>query len=215
MPAQIHYLGGAINHFVELVAPFMLLMSRTPRLLGGLIQLGFQGLIIASGNLSFLNYLTIVPAVACFDDGFLQPLFRFSPATLIAVAARRKGDAEAGSILRWSHLSAYVATACIAYLSVPVVANLLSASQVMNTSFSPFAIVNTYGAFGSVGKVRHEVIVQGSNHSDGTGPVWEEYQFPCKPGDIARAPCSIAPYHYRMDWLMWFAAMGVRVLRLS
>ncbi|GFR69248.1 lipase maturation factor [Elysia marginata] len=78
----------------------------------------------------------------------------------------------------------------------------------MNTSFSSLRIVNTYGAFGSITKRRTEVVLKGTNSSSPESPlaVWEEYEFKCKPGDIYRQPCLISPYHYRLDWLMWFAA---------
>ena len=60
----------------------------------------------------------------------------------------------------------------------------------------------------SITKRRTEVIFKGTNSSDPESPlaVWEEYEFKCKPGDIHRQPCLISPYHYRLDWLMWFAA---------
>ncbi|XP_039632482.1 lipase maturation factor 1 isoform X2 [Polypterus senegalus] len=96
----------------------------------------------------------------------------------------------------------------IAYLSVPVLLNLLSARQIMNTSYNPLRIVNTYGAFGSITKERTEVVLQGTLSLDPSDPsaLWEEYEFKCKPGGLARRPCLISPYHYRLDWLMWFAA---------
>lgn len=130
----------------------------------------------------------------------------------------------------------------IGFLSVPVVMNLVSSKQVMNTSFDPLRIVNTYGAFGrsvchqwgqrsrvslemaslfyltivplsSITKERTEVIFQGTLSPDPKDPnaIWEEYQFLCKPGDIYRRPCLISPYHYRLDWLMWFAAFQVHL----
>ncbi len=37
---------------------------------------------------------------------------------------------------------------------------------------------------------------------------WLPYEFKCQPGDPARRPCWMSPYHYRLDWLLWFAAMG-------
>jgi hypothetical protein len=79
----------------------------------------------------------------------------------------------------------------------------------MNASFDPFHIVNTYGAFGSVGQERYEVILEGT-----TSPVpdehagWLEYELPCKPGNPERAPCLVTPFHHRLDWQMWFAALG-------
>ena len=76
----------------------------------------------------------------------------------------------------------------IAYLSRPVVANLWSRNQVMNTSFDPFKVVNTYGAFGSVGEGRYEPVVALSD--DGT--TWREVDLPCKPTDVRRRPCFSA-----------------------
>ena len=70
-------------------------------------------------------------------------------------------------------------------------------------------------AFISVTKERTEVIFQGTRNltiiPDEHGGIWEEYQFKCKPGDPRRRPCLISPYHYRLDWLMWFAAFQVRL----
>jgi hypothetical protein len=73
----------------------------------------------------------------------------------------------------------------------------------MNTSFDRLHLVNTYGAFGSVGRVRHEVILEGSLD----GVAWHEIEFRCKPGDPMRAPCLISPLQPRLDWQIWFAAM--------
>jgi Lipase maturation factor len=91
------------------------------------------------------------------------------------------------------------------------VRNLVSRRQVMNTSFDPLHLVNTYGAFGSVTRVRHEIVIEGTV-DDRIGPdtVWEEYEFKGKPGDPRRRPPQIAPYHLRLDWLMWFAALSPR-----
>jgi len=92
----------------------------------------------------------------------------------------------------------------VALLSIDPVANLLSSRQRMNTSFQPLALVNTYGAFGSVGRVRNEIVFEGSHD----GETWRAYEFKCKPGDPRRRPCLMSPYHYRLDWQIWFAAMG-------
>jgi hypothetical protein len=79
----------------------------------------------------------------------------------------------------------------------------------MNTSFDRLHLVNTYGAFGSVGRHRDEIVLEGTSDeriSDATE--WREYEWKCKPGDPMRRPCLITPYHYRLDWLIWFAAMS-------
>src|SRR4029079_6622434 len=87
--------------------------------------------------------------------------------------------------------------------------NMLSSRQVMNTSFNPLQIVNTYGAFGSVTKERYEIVIEGTSDETVTDKtVWREYEFEGKTGAPARRPPQIAPYHPRLDWLMWFAAMA-------
>jgi len=94
-------------------------------------------------------------------------------------------------------------------LSINPVLNLVSPRQAMNRSFDPLHLVNTYGAFGSIGRVRDEVILEGtSDPTPGPDTVWQAYELPCKPGNPARRPCIVSPYHYRLDWQMWFAAMS-------
>ena len=100
-------------------------------------------------------------------------------------------------------------TALVLYLSYRPARNLLSRRQLMNYSFDPFHIVGTYGAFGSVTKERDEVIVEGTDEAVLTPrTAWREYEFKGKPGDLMRRPSQFAPYHLRLDWLMWFAAMS-------
>jgi hypothetical protein len=89
------------------------------------------------------------------------------------------------------------------------VANMLSRRQLMNTSFNPWHLVNSYGAFGSVTKRRYEIVVEGTADArPGPRTQWLEYEFKGKPGDPARRPRQFAPYHLRLDWLMWFAALS-------
>jgi hypothetical protein len=79
----------------------------------------------------------------------------------------------------------------------------------MNASFNSLHLVNTYGAFGSVTRVRNEVVIEGTSDAMLTPSTqWQEYQFKGKPGDPRRAPPQVAPYHLRLDWMMWFAALS-------
>jgi hypothetical protein len=78
----------------------------------------------------------------------------------------------------------------------------------MNTSFDPLHLVNSYGAFGRVTRERYEVVVQGTRDEPDDDAEWETYEFPGKPTDPARRPPQIAPYHLRLDWQLWFAAMS-------
>jgi hypothetical protein len=91
-------------------------------------------------------------------------------------------------------------------LSVPTIKNFFSARQLMNHNYNALAIVNAYGAFGSVTRERHELVVEGA--ADEAAMEWREYGFKAKPGDPRRRPPQLAPYHLRLDWLMWFLPLG-------
>lgn len=210
-PEVIHNLETMGNHVVELLVPFLLFYPRKGRIFAGCIQIVFQIILILSGNLSFLNWLTIIPSICCFDDKFFKPLFSQESKNYVQrimhfkKLERAKPKASSSSK---AHSFIFILLFClISYLSIPVVLNMLSPGQTMNRSFSPLRIVNTYGAFGSVTKTRTEVILQGT-HDDpfSENAKWLEYEFYCKPGNVTRRPCIISPYHYRLDWLMWFAA---------
>jgi hypothetical protein len=200
-PGWFHRAGVAFNHAVELGAPWLAFGPRAARLLAGALFVAFQSTLIASGNLSFLNWLTIVPALACFDDGALA---RILPRRIRGSLPSLRAPASS------LHQRSAIAYGCLVMLlSIQPVLNLISPQQAMNRSFDPLHLVNTYGAFGSVSRQRHEVILEGTDAARLDAAVrWQEYEFPCKPGDVRRRPCWISPYHLRLDWQMWFAALG-------
>src|SRR5262249_54915644 len=155
-PRWVHVAGAAFNHAVELGAPLLLLAGRIGCRIAGVAFITFQLVLIASGNLSFLNWLTIVPAIACLDDGWLRH-------TLPARWRERVERRMAGTAPSRPRRAAAIALAgVVAVLSIAPVHNLLSPHQTMNRSFDPLHLVNTYGAFGSVGRERHEIVLEGT-----------------------------------------------------
>jgi hypothetical protein len=99
----------------------------------------------------------------------------------------------------------------IVILSWWPVRNLASPRQAMNASFNPFRLVNTYGAFGSVSRERIELVIEGTAATTpGPDADWREYGFKGKPDDPARLPPQVAPYHLRLDWLLWFIPLSPR-----
>jgi hypothetical protein len=187
--------GVAFNHLVELIVPFGLFLPQPYAGVAGLLTIVFQLILIAGGNLSWLNWLTLVLAIAALDDRLLSWL-PVSPPPLQPIPAVQRGATIALAAL-------------VVVLSIAPTINMLSPGQVMNTSFNPLQIVNTYGAFGSITKERYEIAVEGTDADTITDATeWREYQFKGKPGDPARRPPQVAPYHLRLDWLMWFAAMS-------
>lgn len=199
-PEWFNKLGVAWNHFVELVVPWFAFYGRWSRHIAGFLMASFMVVLISSGNLSFLNWLTIIPCLACFDDSFWK---RVLPRFLVARAeASALGDTRRSNG-HWAAVLAYGVV--VAVLSVGPVKNLLSNTQAMNTSFDKLHLVNTYGAFGSIDRERYELIFEGSSDvSPGMFAEWKEYEFKAKPGDPKQRPVIISPYHYRLDWAAWY-----------
>ncbi len=196
--------GGVwFNWLAEIAAPLLVFWPRVLRHVAGVVIILFQFTIILSGNLSFLNWLTIIPALACFDDGFLAKLL---PETIV-----RKAEAAASVAGESKRLTttAWAITIVIGALSIQPVINMLSSTQIMNTSFDPLDLVNTYGAFGTVGQERDNVRFEGTADNDSTDAAhWKPYIYKGLPVLLDQKPPQIAPYQLRLDWQMWFASMS-------
>jgi hypothetical protein len=207
LPMFAHKLGAAFNHLVEVIAPFGLFGPRRARLASGVLIVVFQVILIASGNLSFLNWLTIVVALSAFDDAAFERLLPSGLRARVRAHVARLGPGAAPSRAR--RITLRVLVGAVAFLSIFPVVNMLSPGQAMNQNFEPLNLVNTYGAFGSVGHQRYEVILEGTWDDALAGDArWQEYDFPCKPGNPYRRHCIASPYHYRLDWQMWFAGFA-------
>jgi hypothetical protein len=150
---------------------------------------------MVSGNFSWLNLLTLILAFSTFNDAQLGRLIPLTLPSLIPQTALHVWTVWGVAFL-------------VALLSIRPTLNLLSPRQIMNTSYNPLHLVNTYGAFGSITRERLEIVLEGSDEATPTPDTrWQPYEFKGKPGDPHRLPPQVAPYHLRLDWLMWFAAM--------
>lgn len=203
LPHAVLKAGVWYNHLAELVAPWFVFWPRVARHVAGVVIILFQLTIFASGNLSFLNIITIVPALACLDDGFWSKLL---PHFLVRRAMYARDHAVETRPMK---VTAWIVTGVIAMLSIQPAVNLLSPRQIMNTSFDPLDLVNTYGAFGTVGKERYNVVFEGTSDNDSTdNATWRPYIYKGLPVLTDKRPPQIAPYHLRFDWQMWFASMS-------
>jgi hypothetical protein len=195
LPRLFHRFEVLGNHFAQLVAPWFLFLPQPFATIGGAVIVGTQSWLVLSGNFAWLNVITIALAVSAFDDAALGRILPLRPGSL--------------EVPGWYAAIVLAVTALILVLSYRPARNLISRHQIMNTSFDPLHLVGTYGAFGSVTKERYEVVIEGTlDPVLTTGTVWREYEFKGKPGDVNRRPPQVAPYHLRLDWLMWFAAMS-------
>ncbi|MFJ5533875.1 lipase maturation factor family protein [Streptomyces sp. NPDC093261] len=189
LPKPLHRAEVAANHVTQLIVPVLLFTPQPIATAAASLMIVTQLWLVLSGNFAWLNWITIVLALS---------------------AVRYPGSAPAvsGPPL-WYAVLVLVVAAGLVCLSYHPVRNMISRAQIMNRSFDPLHLVNTYGAFGSVSRTRYEVVVEGTaddvprEDSD-----WREYEFKGKPGDPRRWPRQYAPYHLRLDWLMWFAALS-------
>jgi hypothetical protein len=105
--------------------------------------------------------------------------------------------------------TAWIITVLVSLLSIQPVLNLLSSNQLMNTSYDPLELVNTYGAFGSVGEERLNVVFEGTiDENPNDSAKWKPYIYKGLPVLPDKAAPQIAPYQLHLDWQMWFASMG-------
>lgn len=190
------------NHFAQLVVPFFLFApllgfwidGPVPAIIGavaGGIVLATQLWLVVTGNFAWLNWATVVLAFSAFG--------------LPSLGA--DSWSEGALPLYWS-----IGTSAIgilyAALSWPALRNLFARRQLMNASFNRWQLANAYGAFGTVTKERIEIVVEGTLEEHPDAADWSEYEFKGKPVDVRRTPRQFAPYHLRLDWLMWFLPLG-------
>jgi hypothetical protein len=203
LPHTALKIGVWFNWLAEIAAPLFAFWPRVARTIAGVVMILFQFNLIISGNLSFLNWLSIIPALACLDDGFWKKIL---PNVLVRKAEAAAVNAEPSSPMI---TTAWAVTILVAFLSIQPVSNMLSPGQIMNTSFDPFELVNTYGAFGSVGKERTNIVFEGTADEDSTDNAhWLPYLYKGLPVNTDKRPLQIAPYQLRLDWQMWFASMA-------
>jgi hypothetical protein len=203
LPRILLKTGVWFNWLAELVAPWFVFWPKLARHIAGVVIVLFQLAIILSGNLAFLNWLTIIPALACFDDSFWAKLL---PKALVRKAKTAAENAETSTAMQ---TSGWALVVIIALLSIQPVLNLLSPGQVMNSSFDPLDLVNTYGAFGSVGQERLNVVFEGTmDENPNDSADWKPYIYKGLPVLLNKQSPQIAPYQLHLDWQMWFAAMS-------
>lgn len=199
LPEGYHKFETLGNHFVQLVSVWFLFFPQPFASIAALLIMGSQFYLIVSGNYSWLNWMTLVLATSGLSDSFLQSFISVSiPATAMAPS--------------WFWILTIGLTLAVIWMSKGPVMNMISPSQKMNFSFNPIHLVNTYGAFGSVTRNRREIVIEGTTDEVvNENTEWKAYEFKGKPTDPSRIPPQIAPYHCRLDWQMWFAAMrGIR-----
>lgn len=226
LPGRFHELSTAVMFAVELILPFFILGTLTMRMIAVAGIASLMMIVGLSGNYNFFNLLTVLMCVPLLDDSVWARLIKVKrrvitrpkPAWSGILWGRRvvHGALAAGIVL----LSIYVA---LPGLKLPVAADANPAGWDTNWNHAvqstaklyepiepairkvrPYRITSAYGLFRHMTKRRPEIVIEGSD--DGLN--WKELEFRWKPGDLSTAPRFCEPHQPRLDWQMWFAALG-------
>ncbi|MFO0892871.1 MAG: lipase maturation factor family protein [Isosphaeraceae bacterium] len=183
--------------WAELVAPLLIFAPRRPRMVAFATLVTFQMLIAATGNFGFFNLLSMVLCLVLVEDRDW---------------GRPAGDDE-GSGPRGLLGRAAIGAACLVIVAVTTMKTIDRSGPVivfpesleaLSRAVAPFRSLNSYGLFAVMTTERREILVEGSDD----GVSWTAYEFRWKPGDPGRAPRFTTPHLPRLDWQMWFAALG-------
>lgn len=194
--ALLDFLTG-VTLAIELCAPFLLFCPRKLRHVGVWLIIILQLAILLTGNYAFFNLLTLVLCIWSFDDRTFAPLERVL-ARRVRPISSQAAKATVGTALA---ILVFFGAVELIGMFAPAVESALA---IPLSAIAPFEIVNTYGLFAVMTTTRPEIVLEGS----GDGVNWREYSFPYKPGNLHRPLPQIAPYQPRLDWQMWFAALG-------
>lgn len=196
MPVALLKTACLFTLTIELAVPFLIFGPRRIRAFAAAWLIALQIMIILTGNYAFFNWLSIALCLFLFDDGHLRTLLR------------RRTEPVAGRL----HVRRRIALAAAVIIGVLSILNMLetlrfqlpAGARSLITTASPFGITSSYGLFANMTTTRPEIVIEGSN--DGT--TWAAYAFRYKPGPLDRRPPWVAPHQPRLDWQMWFAALG-------
>ena len=192
LPKPMLRLGVLFSHFVQLIVPFGLFLPQPVALIAGGFIVVHQLWLVVSGNYAWLNWLTIVLAFTTISDAAVASILNIEPPATFA-----RSPVEDALI--------YVVGGLTLLLSIRPAVNLVSSNQRMNYNFNSLHLVSAYGAFGTVTRERYELVLEGTrDEHPGPESRWLAYELKGKPGDPMRRPRQVAPYHLRLDWLMWF-----------
>lgn len=210
LPRWFHKSEVVGNHFSQVVVPWFLFApllglvvpGPVPAIVGAVaasVVIATQTWLVLTGNFAWLNWATIVLAFSGFGIPGIGAASERPPSDLPWLVT--------GMPLYWVAVTTAVFVLYVV-ISWPAARNLAARRQLMNASFNRWQLANAYGAFGTVTRRRIEYVIEGTAAEDPGETDWREYGFKGKPGDVRRIPRQWAPYHLRLDWLMWFLPLG-------
>jgi predicted DCC family thiol-disulfide oxidoreductase YuxK len=201
LPESVLMTGTGMTLITELLVPFLIFTPRRFRHLAAMCFIIFETCILLTGNYNFFNLLTIFMCLFLFDDAAIK---RLMPYRILAMISNHKYPA-AGMLA--SSFALLMALTSI-YMGATQISRIVGGDRGLHGSMvyrflAPFGIVNSYGPFAVMTRVRNEIVIEGSADKS----TWQEYQFKYKPGNLDKCPGWVTPHQPRIDWQMWFAVL--------
>ncbi|MEZ5541815.1 MAG: lipase maturation factor family protein [Pseudomonadota bacterium] len=195
LPDAVLRAGVGFTFFAELVVPFLVFLPRRPRLFAAWVTILMQVLIMLTSNHNFFNLLTILLCLLLFDDralrGLRLPRLQLRPGRLATLSA--------------GILATLIVTSTLSMMWSTFTRGPLPAfNEPVTRLLVQWHVVNNYHVFPNLTTKRPELVIEGSDD----GRTWLAYGFRYKPGDLAARPRCNIPHQPRLDWMMWFAAIG-------
>lgn len=195
LPQLFHKTSVVMMFVVEVFLPFLIFAPRRLRIISFYGMVALQVLILLTGNYAFFNLLTISLCFLLLDDAFYSAKLR---------------EKVRITKLQWPKLIIFplfifLLIASLIQMSITLRSDVMPSSMLRWFEYvEPFRTVNRYGLFAVMTTSRPEIIIEGSDDQI----EWKSYEFKYKPGDLKSKPSFVEPHQPRLDWQMWFAALG-------
>ncbi len=202
LPDTFQTASAVVMFAIELLVPFLIFGPRPARLFAAAAISFLQLAIAATGNYGFFNLLALALCILLLDDAALSKIL---PRWITA-----PGESASEPVGQRRGLRTVFAAASIFFVLVSIAEmrfwrrDLPLLVEDLLALLQPFRSINTYGLFAVMTTTRPEILVEGS----GDGRAWRGYEFKWKPGSPETPPRFVAPHQPRLDWQMWFAALG-------
>lgn len=205
LPDWFHQFSCLAMFVIEVAVPFLIFTTRRLRTAAAITIAGFQLLILFTGNYCFFNLLTMLLCLPLLDDRALKKIL---PEKLTPPLRPEYDGLKPNTVTKIITLAfagiLFVLGNVLLIKDTVWYRNPPQSLQKISRWISPLRSINSYGLFRVMTTTRNEIVIQGSD--DQTN--WKSYDFKWKPDDVTEAPGWVAPHQPRLDWQMWFAALG-------
>jgi hypothetical protein len=231
LPLWFQKLSVVATYIIEIALPFLIVFPRRIRMLAFWGFTLLMLMIAITGNYTYFNLLTFVLCLMLIDDQSWPQKWRHAATGKDREDGSSRNPTRAMAALA---LPAVMTPLILVLLAVNIahiswhyvhrttysfirIANLRMQKTIeiprpkmtehLQRRFQPFNTsrsVNSFGLFANMTETRPEIIIEGSQDLRD----WKPYEFKWKPGRLDRRPGFVQPHQPRLDWQMWFAALG-------